>query len=470
MKSLFLRIFLSFWFAMGLIVLSGSALTAAIAWKRFGTLQNIDGATIADAASEILRKGGLPALQSWLNKNEEGSDGIVTYIVDMYGKDILGRQLTDRIERRVTRMGSLGYLADAEGHPPPRMLDPLRTSPQIIGPDGEVYTFFWSYTGYTLFGVLSGASVYLPILILASGVSALACWWLARTLSRPVAQLQRSARALAAGNLEVRVGEDFTRRKDELGVLARDFDQMAERLRSLLASKETLLRYVSHELRSPLARLRVALMLARREGADSAKEMERIERETERLDVLIGQILRLSRLSSDDPSLEPQRIELSQLVSEVVEDARMEAGANDKGVAWQPGEQAVVVGSPELLRSAIENVLRNAVRFTEKNTDVDVSMRTARGHGAGTVTLTIRDHGSGVPNGELERIFEPFYRVPESSDRGSTGGGLGLTITARVVSLHGGSVAAKNAEGGSTGLIVEITLPLDMRQRMPAAA
>jgi two-component system sensor histidine kinase CpxA len=277
-----------------------------------------------------------------------------------------------------------------------------------------------------------------------------------------VSLLQTSARALAAGNLDARVGEEITRRKDELGVLARDFDQMAERVRSLLASKETLLRYVSHELRSPLARLRVALMLARREGADSQREMDRIERETERLDILIGQILRLSRLSTDDPSLVPQQIELSHLVSEVVEDARMEASANDKGVAWHADAQATVMGSPELLRSAIENVLRNAVRFTDKKTEVEVDLQ-VRPTGA---LLTIRDHGQGVPPAELDRIFEPFYRVPESSDRGSTGGGLGLTITARVIVLHGGTVKARNAQGSEqntgkpTGLIVEINLPL----------
>jgi two-component system sensor histidine kinase CpxA len=263
---------------------------------------------------------------------------------------------------------------------------------------------------------------------------------------------------LAAGNLDARVGEEITRRKDELGVLARDFDQMAERVRSLLASKETLLRYVSHELRSPLARLRVALMLARREGADSQREMDRIERETERLDILIGQILRLSRLSTDDPSLVPQQIELSHLVSEVVEDARMEASANDKGVAWHADAQATVMGSPELLRSAIENVLRNAVRFTDKKTEVEVDLQVRQT----AAVLTIRDHGHGVPAAELDRIFEPFYRVPESSDRGSTGGGLGLTITARVIVLHGGTVKARNAQDTdkAAGLIVEINLPL----------
>ena len=455
MNSLFLRIFLSFWLAMGLIVIFGSAVTAFTAWTRFGYLQNIDGVAIAEVAQGVLKDGGPDSLKKWLRENEDENDGVLTFIVDMHGADILGRELTERIQRRVNRMGQLGYLADAEGHPPPRMLDPLRTAPQIIGPDGELYTFFWSYTGYTPVGLLGVPSVYLPVVFLALGVSALACWWLAHTLSKPVAQLQRSARELAAGNLNARVGEEIAQRKDELGVLARDFDQMAERVRSLLASKETLLRYVSHELRSPLARLRVALMLARREGADIGREMDRIERETERLDTLIGQILRLSRLSTDDPSLVPQQIELSNLVSEVVEDARMEARGDDKNVAWKPSARATVLGSPELLRSAIENILRNAVRFTDRHTNVEVNLAVA----AGKAALTIRDHGHGVPPEELERIFEPFYRVPDSKAPGSSGGGgLGLTIASRVANLHGGTVAARNADDG--GLIVEIALPL----------
>jgi two-component system sensor histidine kinase CpxA len=160
--------------------------------------------------------------------------------------------------------------------------------------------------------------------------------------------------------------------------------------------------------------------------------------------------------------LVPQQIELSHLVSEVVEDARMEASANDKGVAWHADAQATVMGSPELLRSAIENVLRNAVRFTDKETQVEVDLQVR----PTAAVLTIRDHGQGVPPAELDRIFEPFYRVPESSDRGSTGGGLGLTITARVIVLHGGTVKARNAQGSDpstgkpAGLIVEINLPL----------
>lgn len=455
MKSLFLRIFLSFWLVMGLIVVSGVALTAFVAWQSISTIQGIDASDVADSALAALKKGGLPALQAWTRQRWENETGMRTYVIDMHGVDVLHRPLTDRIERRVRQMGTLGFLADADGNAPPLIPDPLRWNPQIVGPDGAVYTVLFSYIGWSpRLDILGGPSAIWFLLAIALGVSAFACWWLARYLSSPVVSLQQSARALAAGHLETRVNSDIARRKDELGVLAREFDQMSERLRQLLASKETLLRYVSHELRSPLARLRVALSLARREGADTAREMDRMERETERLDTMIGQILRLSSLATDDPSVVPQRVELAHLLSEVVDDARLEARADDKTVEFKPRVQAEVLGNHELLRSAIENVIRNAIRFTDKQSSVDVGLEVADKK----AIVTIRDQGCGVPEHELEKIFEPFHRVPGSSQRDSTGGGLGLTITARVVTVHGGNVRARNAP--DKGLIVEIALPL----------
>jgi two-component system OmpR family sensor kinase len=458
MKSLFLRVFLSFWLAMGVIVVAGSALTAFVTWKRFDALQRVEASDVADSATIPLKQGGLPALRAWAQDVEKTETTVRTYILDMHGEDVIGRPLTDRIQRRVARMASLGYLADADNNPPPLMADPLRTNPQIIGPDGAVYTIFFDYTRRAPFGLLGTSTVTVSLLSVALSVSALVSWWLAHYLSRPVARLQTSARALAAGNLEARVGEDITRREDELGVLARDFDRMAERLRSLLASKEALLRYVSHELRSPLARLRVALSLARREGADRAREFDRMERETERLDALIGQILRFSRLASDDPSLKPQRIDFSQMLAEVVEDARLEGRGEEKEVVWEPNGHAEVLGNSEALRSAIDNVMRNALRYTPKHSRVEVELHVATASTAAReLKLTIRDHGRGVPESELERIFEPFYRVVETGDR-EGGSGLGLAITARVVSAHGGRISARNA--GDGGLIVEFVLPL----------
>jgi two-component system OmpR family sensor kinase len=459
MKSLFLRVFLSFWLAMGVIVVAGSALTAFVTWKRFDALQRIEPSDVADSALVPLKQGGLPALREWLQEVDKSETTVRTYVLDMHGQDVIGRPLTDRIQRRVTRMASLGYLADADNNPPPLMADPLRTSPQIIGPDGAVYTIFFDYSRRAPLGLLGAPGVTIALLSVALSVSALVSWWLAHYISRPVARLQTSARALAAGNLEARVGEDISIREDELGVLARDFDRMAERIRSLLASKEALLRYVSHELRSPLARLRVALSLARREGADKAREFDRMERETERLDALIGQILRFSRLAGDDPSIKPQRVDLSLMLAEVVEDARLEGRGDEKAVVWEPGAHVEVMGSSEALRSAIDNVMRNALRYTPKQSQIEVQLHldTDATSGRKHVRISIRDHGRGVPESDLERIFEPFYRVVETGDR-EGGSGLGLAITARVLNVHGGRVSARNAPDG--GLIVELSLPV----------
>jgi two-component system sensor histidine kinase CpxA len=278
-------------------------------------------------------------------------------------------------------------------------------------------------------------------------------WWLARYVARPVTRLQASARAIAAGNLDARVGAAFGRRRDELGVLARDFDQMAERVRALIAARDVLLRDVSHELRSPLARLRVALGLARRPQADTERELDRIEREAERLDALIGEILQLSRLSSPEPLLATTEFDLGALLEEVVADASLEGAAQGKTIATTGSSSAYVPGDPELLRSAIENVLRNAVRFTAPDTSVAVSLETR----AREIVIAVQDRGPGVPAAELERIFEPFYRVATSRDRSSGGTGLGLAIAARVVALHAGTITAHNGADG--GLTIEIRLP-----------
>jgi signal transduction histidine kinase len=304
------------------------------------------------------------------------------------------------------------------------------------------------------FTPLQAPDVRLVALAFALVISGLVCWWLARYVSKPLERLQSSARSLAAGNLEARVGEEFSSRRDELGVLARDFDTMADHIRALIASREDLLRAMSHELRSPLARLRVASGLARRPQADIIKQLDRIELEAERLNTLIGQMLQLSQLRTSKPTLPAEPIDVTTLLGEVVEDARLEASAADKNVDWTPGESLWLNGDHDLLRSAIENVLRNAVRFTETGSAVAVFLN--RDHG--DAVIVIEDHGPGVPEAELARIFEPFYRVAESRDRDSGGTGIGLAITARVVGLYQGKVRALNAATG--GLRVEIRLPL----------
>jgi signal transduction histidine kinase len=229
---------------------------------------------------------------------------------------------------------------------------------------------------------------------------------------------------------------------------------MTTRIRALLGSKEALLRDVSHELRSPLARLRFSLGLLREGfGADPGRQLDQIDREVGRIDQLIGQILSFSRLSGPEPAREP--VDLSALVEGVVEDARVEAGPVGKDVAFAPGEPLVIVGDPALVRSAVENVLRNAVRFTQAGAAVEVSLARE----GDQALVTVRDHGPGAREADLPRLFEPFFRGEAGDTAGDNSGmGLGLAIAERIVGLHKGQIGAENASDG--GLVIRLRLPL----------
>ncbi len=286
-------------------------------------------------------------------------------------------------------------------------------------------------------------------------ISGLVAFLLARYLTRPIRRLRLATRRLAGGDTKVRVAPEIGRGRDEVAALAREFDEMAERIDTLLEAQHRLLRDVSHELRSPLARLHVALELARRKaGEQAAPPLDRIERETERLSELIGEILTVTRLESDGAQVERAPVDVAALVSDVVEDAEFEASNRGRHVVLAGAADASVEGNREVLRRAVENVVRNAARLTDEGLTVEVAVTR---EGEARVQITVRDRGPGVPEGELEDIFRPFYRVGTARDRKGGGTGIGLAITDRAVRLHGGRVEAKNAEGG--GLRVTIDLP-----------
>lgn len=447
MKTLFLRIFLSFWAAMVLVLL----INGAVAWYRFSEVKAIDADALAQEASIRLHDQGIGALRAWIGETQRKYVGSTVYVVDSAGVDLLGRTLPERMRNYVGRLQRAGFMA--KGVPQrQREANPLLLTPQFLDRDDNIYTIL-TEAPVEPWDALNTQDIRVVLFVVALVISGSVCWSLAIYVSKPMERLQTSVRSLAAGNLDSRVGVEFSRRHDEIGVLARDFDAMADHLRNLLASREALLRAMSHELRSPLARLRVALSLARR-GSDLERQFDRIELETERLDTIIGQMMQLSRLRTPEPTLLRVPIDLTAMLTEVVEDARLEANAANKQVAWTPGAPVEVESDPYLMRSAIENVLRNSVRFTREGTTVEVSMARA----AKSVRICIDDQGPGVPEGELQKIFEPFHRTAESRDRDSGGTGLGLTITERVVTLYGGKVKAVNRAGG--GLRVEIELPV----------
>ncbi len=291
----------------------------------------------------------------------------------------------------------------------------------------------------------------------AAILSAIISFFLARSLSVPLEQLSAASRRIAAGDLNTRVGHSLPERRDEFGLLATDFDAMASRLQAMQQANQRLLQDVSHELRSPLARLTVALEIARKKGAPNVEsELDRIELESERLGALVNDVLSLLRESSETVPKVDEEFDLDVLLNDLVDVVNYEVPEGKPGITWKPVERFPFQGDRELLWRAMENLLRNALHHTDPDNGVTLSLERDRKQ----VHLSVRDFGPGLPEGELEKIFVPFYRVQESRDRGSGGHGLGLSIAANAVRRHGGSIAARNANDG--GLIVRVSLPYNI--------
>jgi two-component system sensor histidine kinase CpxA len=297
-------------------------------------------------------------------------------------------------------------------------------------------------------------------LLLALVVSAVVCFLLARYLVAPVDRLRHAMRRMACGDLDVRVSQSMRGRQDDLGLLANDLDSMAERVRNLLETKQQLLRDVSHELRSPLARLQLALSLARRQDNNPAeRHLARIACEADRLEQLIARTLKLARLERPSSGVDRVSVDVSELLANISDDVAIEAEAQGCTVNLQSECELAVLGDVELLRSSFENVIRNAVRYSPPGTQVGITARRSQTPGSRdeSIEVIVYDQGPGVPEKDLQLIFEPFYRVDAARDRAGGGEGLGLAIAARAVALHGGVIEARNRQSG--GLVVSVMLP-----------
>jgi signal transduction histidine kinase len=286
-----------------------------------------------------------------------------------------------------------------------------------------------------------------PYYLWVLGLVVLLCYALARSLTAPLRRLQKTVDEFGQGNLEVRVKST---RADELGELSRNFDRMADRIASLMAAERRLLGDVSHELRSPLARLSVAVELAR-SGDNLEMALNRIQREADRLNALVGELLQVTRAEMDPRSRKQDRVRIDELIGGIVEDSRIEADARNVSLAFDNPPEAILHGDSELLRRAVENIVRNAIRYAPAGTQVDVTLDV----NPGRVKIAVRDHGPGVPEEALPRLFDAFYRVDSDRNRLSGGVGLGLAIARRAVELHNGFLRARNAD---PGLRVEIEL------------
>lgn len=456
MRTLFIRIFVWFWVASALLV--AITVTTSPYWTRPPLdrphRRSLDESIRfqGEAVAAVVGREGVEGLARRADRMGR-RNRVLILLFDEEGREVFGRRHSPDLDPVVTET--------LEGRPPDIVHgeEAMIHAREVTDDQGRRYAavvmFRKPNIGHTPLELRTLVPRLLLMLLVVGGV----CYLLARQLTSPVSRLRAAARKLTRGDLSARVGGTVSRRSDEIGDLARDFDSMAERLEALIGSQQRLLRDISHELRSPLTRLSVALELARQRAGDEADEqLDRIQRESERLNELIGQLLAVSRLETSPETLERAPIDMTVLLESVVADAAFEAEARECRVLLEADAGGRIDGSADMLRSAVENVVRNAVQHTKAGSTVEVTMK----HHDGELLIRVRDHGPGVAEHRLDDLFRPFFRTAEARERLTGGSGLGLAICAGAVRAHGGAIRAENADGG--GLLVEIRLPQSGRR------
>jgi two-component system, OmpR family, sensor histidine kinase CpxA len=402
---------------------------------------------LAAEAVRIYESGGPEAFARFSQRNVKGRERQL-FLLDGFYNDVLSRPLTDD-GLRVAHAAKEGQLV---------VLRNDIAAYKFVSPSGHPYVLILYLkpslrkVGEALLG--EGLPYTISLILLIT----LLCFALAFHIASPIHSIQLTARRVAQGDLKARVPANVSRRFDELSALAKDFDSMVARLELLIRTQQNLLNSVSHELRSPLARINLTVdLLKKRYSADADDMFQRLDRDVARIDVLMGQLLTLSRLESGLSAAEREEVNLSQLVEGAAADCNFEAQASGKSVSFRTTSEFIIEDAdPHALRSACENVIRNAVRFTRPGTNVEVVLETDRSTPESLAILSVRDYGPGVPEESLEAIFQPFYRIG-SDGHGPDGNGLGLAIAAEAIRLHHGTICATNRR--TTGLEMTIRLP-----------
>jgi signal transduction histidine kinase len=383
-----------------------------------------------ESARAALGAGGPTALSNYLARLNRVFGGSSHYLVDSRGIDQIS-----------------GENRSALLPPPPRTQWRTRANGHYIRAHRAADGNYW----IVAVGVPERANIwtFLPYYFLVIGATLILCWLASVGVVSPIRRIAASIALFGQGNLAVRVK---TKRQDEVGQLGRSFNQMAERLEMLIVSERRLLGDISHELRSPLARLKFAIKLART-SADSKSALDRIERDVDRIASLVADIVEINFIECG-PGIQGAEIaRTADIMDEVVRDCEVEADVRGCRIAVSGRLSGQIMGKRELLRRAVENVLRNAIRHSPENSTIDVSIA----EDSRAATIAVRDYGTGVPEDALERIFDPFFRVDEARDAMSGGSGLGLSIAKQAVQVHRGTITAENAQ---PGLRVKISIPL----------
>src|SRR5580765_1921776 len=395
MNSLFAKILLWFWFALAITVV-GSAFISALNVNENDSDERAPVARLVrfqlEEATSAYEIGGRPALQSFLDTLHRVYDarGVLT---DENGRDLLTNEDRSNLIRRAQRRVLYQVFRGGD------------STVARASNDGRYWFFFIVPRAHVGSWFLQPEHVF----VMAAAIGL--CYWLALYLTRPVRKLQKAVERFGRGDLSARAQSV---RRDELGQLARTFDRMADRIETLLAAERRLLLDISHELRSPLARLGVAVELAR-SGDDTDAALNRIQKESDRLNSLVGQLLQVTRAEGDPSSLRRNPVRLDVLVQQLVDESTIEAAARGCSLQYEQHDVVTVEGDPELLRRAVENVMRNAIRYSPPESPVDVSVLRRNG----TAIVDVRDRGPGVPEESLSRLFDPFYRVEDDRGRNS---------------------------------------------------
>ncbi|WP_291189096.1 ATP-binding protein [Dokdonella sp.] len=460
MQRLFWRLFAAFWTATVVVLL-------AFAWISTSRFENerIPGLEITRLQAKMddllgrtareLRHDGEADARVWL-RNTPDVSAISVYVFSADGVELL-----DRAASTPVREAAAAILAQAAASDPPRrgvQADGERLRARAVRTrDGKSYAIVAALEGNFLTRLLlRRPGTFWTHLGIAMIVSALFAALLAWYVSAPLTRIRVSTRRFAEGDLDARVGRLRFGRSAEVAALAAEFDGMAERIKALVDSHRLLVRDVSHELRSPLARMRVALELARDgDAAQVDAALDRIEHESDRLETMLSQALELSRLQTATSAARDE-VALDALLEDVITNADYEGAPRGRKVVLAECERLSLTASYAALHSAFENVIRNALAYTADGSTVSVRLHRDND---GDAVLRVRDHGPGVPEAELARIFEPFYRVDSARTRSSGGTGLGLAIARSAIERHGGHILARNADGG--GLEILIRLPLE---------
>ena len=446
MGRLFWKIFFGFWLTL---LITGSA-AGWLVWHHakdhIAHLEILVDHPMADRnlqkVADILTTRGFAGLDAFMERREmRRKHPLPMFIVNEQNKDFLGRPVPKILLEKV-------HLSLASDSP--------TAIKQVVTPEGETLLVFIPRRDHPVMqrGRLFPPGLpILPILILLLG-SLVFSAGLAFYLTRPLQHLRDATQRFAEGDLASRVMDKMASRQDEIVDLVADFDQMAEQVQQLVAGQQRLLNDVSHELRSPLARMQLAVALGRQQPDQIESMMGRVEKESERLDTLVGELLTLSRLEADVDNHERDYFDLMGLVALVCSDAAFEAEEQNKTVCFETGPECLLKGSIELLRRAIENIIRNAVFYTADQTTVQVALKCRERE----VVLTVCDEGPGVKEAELSQLFLPFVRIGPEQSSETPGYGLGLAIAARAVALHKGTIIAENRPSG--GLCITVRLPL----------